>query len=71
MQEREISLVDLIVEILLRWRMFIVWMLCGAVLLGALSYVRTWRTANAQATQVEEAKRQLEAGSVQEDLEAI
>lgn len=71
MREREISLVDLIVEILFHWRMFIVWMLCGAVLLGGLSYVRTWRSANAQAAQVEEAKRQLEAGSVQEDLEAI
>ena len=71
MQEREIKLIDLIVEILFHWRMFIVWMLCGAVLLGGLSYVRTWQSANAQAAQVEEAKRQLEAGSVQEDLEAI
>lgn len=70
MREREISLVDLIVEMLFRWRMFIVWILCGAVLLGALSYVRTWRAANAQAAQVEKAERQLEAGSEQEDSEA-
>ena len=61
MREREISLADLCIEILLRWRMFIVWMLCGAVLLGGFSYVRSWRSASAQAAQVEEAKRQLEA----------
>lgn len=67
MQEREISLVDLIIEILLRWRMFIVWALCGAVLLGAFSYIRTWQSANAQAAEVEEAKRQLAEADVQED----
>lgn len=60
MQEREINLIDLIVEILLRWRMFLVWMLCGAVLLGGLSFIRSWRAAGAQAAQLEEAKRQLE-----------
>ena len=42
MQEREIDLLDLIVEILLRWRMILVWMLCGAVLLGGFSYIRSW-----------------------------
>ena len=47
MQEREINLIDLIVEILLRWRMFLVWMLCGAALLGGVSYIRSWKSANA------------------------
>lgn len=69
MQEREINLFDLIVEILLRWRMFIVWMLCGAVLLGGFSYIRTWQSANTQAAQVEEAKRKLEE-ETSEDVQA-
>lgn len=60
MQEREINLIDLIVEVFLHWRMFIVWMLCGAVLFAGFSYVRTWQSANTQAAQVEDAKRQLE-----------
>lgn len=74
MQEKEINLVDMIVEILLKWRMIIVWMLCGAVLLGGFSYVKSWRAANAQAAQVEEAKRRLEEQSpesVQEGLETV
>lgn len=40
MEERKINLVDVLVEILLHWRMFIVCMLIGAVLLGGFSYVR-------------------------------
>ena len=67
MQEREISLVDLFFEILLRWRMFIVWALCGAVLLGSFSYIKTRKAADAQAAQVEEAKRQLAEGDIQEE----
>lgn len=63
--EREISLFDLLMEMLSRWRMFIIWMLCGAVLLGTFSYARSLRSANAQAAQVEEAKHQLE----EQDLE--
>lgn len=38
MKEREIDLIDLFVEILLHWRVFIVWMLVGAILLGAYSF---------------------------------
>ncbi len=58
MQEREISLVDLIVEILLRWRRFLIFMLCGAVLAGAAGYARTWRAYRAQEMQVQEEERQ-------------
>lgn len=71
MQEREINLVDLFVEILLRWRMFIVWALCGAVLLGSFSYIRTWRAADAQTAQVEEAKRQLAEAGMQEGPDKV
>lgn len=39
MREREISIIDLTVDILLHWRMFIVWMLAGAVLSGLYSFI--------------------------------
>lgn len=71
MQEREISLMDLFFELLLRWRMFIVWALCGAVLLGSFSYIRTWRAADAQTAQVEEAKRQLAEEGMQEGPDEV
>lgn len=51
MGEREINIVDLMVEILLHWRMFIIWMIGGAVFLGALSYVRSGNAAKQQQTQ--------------------
>ena len=41
MKEREISLVDLLFEILLKWRMIVVSMLIGAVLLGGYSYLQS------------------------------
>lgn len=41
MKEREIDLIDLFVEILLHWRVFIVWMLVGAILLGAYSFAHS------------------------------
>ena len=49
MEEREISLIDLLVEILLHWRMFLLWMVVGAVLLGGFSYVRFSNTIQQQA----------------------
>lgn len=70
MQEKEIDLVDLMVEILLKWRIFILWALCGAIVFGAFSYIKTWRTANAQAAEVEAAKRKLEDG-IQESSAAV
>lgn len=54
MKEREISIVDLFVEILLHWRMFIIWMIIGAVAFGALSYVRSSRAAKQQQMSAEE-----------------
>lgn len=38
MRPKEINLVDLLVNILLHWRMFIVWMLAGAVLFLGISF---------------------------------
>ena len=53
MKEREISIVDLMVEILLHWRLFIVWMIGGAVLFGALSYVRSYSDVKQQKMQTD------------------
>lgn len=62
MKEREINLVDLMIEILLHWRGIIALMLVGGILLGAFSYVRTSQSAKAQAARIEELKAQLEEG---------
>lgn len=45
MKEREISLLDLCVEMLLKWRVVLLAMVIGGVLLGAFSYVNSWRAA--------------------------
>lgn len=53
MKEREINLIDLFVEILLHWRMLIVWMLVGAVLAGLFSYISSSATLKNQQAQNE------------------
>lgn len=50
MKEREISLLELLTEIMLRWRMILMWMAVGAVLAGAFSYVRSRAAAENAAT---------------------
>ena len=74
MQEREISLLDLLVEILLRWRVLLICMLIGGSLMGGLSFVRSYRTAEAQKAQIaemekklQEKKEQLESDQHEED----
>lgn len=47
MREREISLLDLFVEVLLHWRMILVAMLLGGIMLGGFSY---WRSRESQQT---------------------
>lgn len=61
MKEREINLLDLIVEILLKWRVIVVAMLIGGVLLGAFSFVTSIRTYNEQKAQKEEVDAQIQA----------
>ena len=65
MKEREISLIDLFVELLLKWRVFVILMIVGAVALGAFGYTRSVNNAEAQktaiaATEQELAEKQLE-----------
>lgn len=60
MRAREISLIDLIFYILLRWRSIVAAMLIGAVLLAGFGFVRSNQTYANQVAQVEEAKKQIE-----------
>lgn len=54
MKEREISLIDLLFEILLKWRMIIVAMVIGAILLGGYSYWQSTKTISAEQSQSKE-----------------
>lgn len=59
MKEREISLLELLVEMMLRWRRFLAWMAAGAVLAGAVSYVRRDQTPEAVQTGGQKAGQEL------------
>ena len=58
MKERQVSLTDLLVEILLRWRAMMVWMAVGAILFGGLSFVRSYQTSKDQEAKVNAAIKQ-------------
>lgn len=47
-EEREINLLDLIVEILIHWRMLLIVMFAGGVIFGGYSYIRSSQNINAQ-----------------------
>lgn len=47
MKEREISLLELLTQIMLHWRIILIWMAVGAVLAGAFSYIRSARGSEA------------------------
>lgn len=49
MNEKEINLSDLLVEMLLHWRLMLVMMLVGGVLLGSFGYLQSWRSVWAQS----------------------
>lgn len=60
MKEREISLLDLLVELLLHWRMVLVAMLLGGIVLGGFSYVRSSQNAKRQQQAAEKAHQDWE-----------
>lgn len=49
MSEKEISLSDLLVEMLIHWRLMLVMMLVGGVLLGGFGYLQSWQSIRAQS----------------------
>lgn len=68
MQTREIDLLDMIADVLSHWRGMIVALVLGAVLLGGVSYTRSFRTV--QNTQQQESVEQDEA-TVQTQLSRL
>ncbi len=54
MEEREIDLVDLFVEIVKHWRGVLVWMIVGALALGAFGYVKSVLDIKALRLEAEE-----------------
>lgn len=50
MKEREISLLDFMEEVLLRWRSLLVWMLAGAAMVGAFGCVRAYLASERQGS---------------------
>ncbi len=79
MKEREISLFDLFIELLLRWRGILLVMLAGGVLMGVFSYANsvrlagTWQGENAaieQAREEQQEKIDTWKQEAEEDIEA-
>lgn len=54
MKEREISLWNLMVELLLHWRALLIGMLVGAILFAGISYIKSVQNMNAQKEQAEQ-----------------
>lgn len=54
MAEREINLIHLLVKVLLKWRSILIWMLIGGILMGGLSYVRSYQRQKTQSAQLEQ-----------------
>lgn len=48
MKDREINLMDIVARILLGWRVILVLMLVGGVLMGGMSYAHSYRTQQSQ-----------------------
>lgn len=51
MHDKEINLLDFIVNVLLHWRMLIVWILVGGILMGCINYVQSYRMMQERASQ--------------------
>ena len=66
MQDREINLIDLIVEILEHWRLMIVWMLVGGALIGTIGYMQSVKAVEKQKKQMES---QIDAATELKNLE--
>ena len=72
MEEREIDLLDMIADILSHWRGLVVALVIGAVLMGGLSYVKSYQNIqniqNIQNVQPIEEETTLDAATVEKQL---
>ena len=72
MEEREIDLLDMIADILSHWKGILVALLIGAVLMGGLSYVKSYRSVQNEQTAEETTVLDREAVDTQlEQLETV
>lgn len=71
MEEREIDLLDMLLNILLHWRGLAALMLVGGILLGAYSYVKSDKDAKALQAQADEQNELLENAGDEEDVLAL
>ena len=69
MEEREIDLLDMIADILSHWKGILVALLIGAVLMGGLSYVKSYRSV--QNEQAAEEPTVLDREAVDTQLEQL
>lgn len=69
MQERQINILDLIWHILLRWRMLIVSMLLGGILMGGFSYVSSYQDVITKKETMQEQEKN--PAVVKEKLEEV
>lgn len=69
MEEREIDLLDMIADILSHWKGILVALVIGAVLMGGLSYVKSYRSV--QNEQVTEVPTALDRETVDTQLEQL
>jgi len=68
-EEREIDLLDLLLNILLHWRGLIAMMLVGGILLGAYGYIKSDKEARALQAQYDEQKELLEKAEAEANTE--
>jgi hypothetical protein len=68
MEEREIDLLDMLLNVLLHWRGIIVFMLAGGILLGAFSYVKSDKDAKALKAEYDAQTELLESIGDEEDV---
>ena len=71
MKEREISLFDLIIEVLLHWRGILLVTLLGGICIGGLGYVQSYQTSKAKYRQELFAQAGNTLMAVQKDLDEL
>lgn len=68
MEAKELDLLDMLASILSKWREMIIALLVGAVLMGGISYVKSYRATQTQQPSIE---TKLDETSVQKKLEQL
>ena len=69
MRVREIDLFELFMTILLHWRSMIVALLCGAIALGGISYIKSFQNVQRQQAQLQREEQYLEELNSKSDAE--